>query len=156
MHPLKIAQWRLFWKKVGKSRLQHIDGAQTSHCPLSVLLRFLWPLAWPSQSCATWLASIRMSITLTGSFVRMHLDSKVGRFFFFLAWPQTWPFSLRKRFSTSASHSWYSQPDSQLALGIWLSLSWLPQEIICLAKSLSLGHGGWHDFTQEEFYKNST
>lgn len=115
MHPLKIVQWCLFWKKVAKSWLQHVDGAWTSHCPLSVLLCFLCPLSRPSQSCATWLASIRMSVTLTGSFVRTPLDSKLG-LFFFLAWPQTWPSSLRKDLAlllptlgipTQRACSWY-------------------------------------------------
>lgn len=130
MHPLKIVQWCLFWKKVAKSWLQHVDGAWTSHCPLSVLLCFLCPLSRPSQSCATWLASIRMSVTLTGSFVRTPLDSKLGLFFFFgLASDLT--LKLEERFSTSASHSWHSHPESLLLVSGFPFLSYPRKSSAC-------------------------
>ena len=102
MHPLKTVQWHLFWNK-GKSWLQHVDwcthfSSSTFSLPCILwafsLALFLWALARQAFSLI-WLASVKMSITLTGSFIRMSLDFKLGLFFFF-AWTQTWPLSLRK------------------------------------------------------------
>lgn len=110
------------------------------------LALFLWALARQAFSL-TWLASVKMSTTLTGSFIRMSLDSKLRLFFFFFFFvlghrldPWAWG-----RFSTSASHPWHSQPDSLLSVSQH-SLSWLPQKP-SVAQSLSLGHSGWHGST---------
>lgn len=92
MYPLKIVQWHLFWNK-GKSWLQQVDWCTHFSSPTFSLACVLWALVREAFSL-TWLASVKISITLTGFFVRMSLDSKLGLFFF--AWTQTWPLSLRK------------------------------------------------------------
>ena len=123
MHPLKTVQWHLFWNK-GKSWLQHVDwcthfSSSTFSLPCVLwafsLALFLWALARQAFSL-TWLASVKMSITLTGSFIRMSLDFKLGLFFFFFCLDTDLTFEFKERFSTSTSHPWHSQPDSLLSV----------------------------------------